>query len=176
MKQFALAFALLVISATTAAADEQLVASAPPPTTLGVDGALVVPVGDYARVATVGIGALGHFELPTGPGFLTVRAGLVFHAASGTNAALTLVPVYAGYRIPIGASGAYLAGELGITEIFASVNTQVGSMSSSDAKLGLTLGGGWKHNSLDIRAGLFAPDVNNAVGLLATVGYDFAKF
>ena len=175
MKKLTFAFAILAVTATSAAADE-IVATAPPPKTLGVDGAFVLPVGDYANAATVGVGALGRFEAPVGPGFITARAGVIFHAGNQTRAALTMVPLYAGYRQPIGTSGAYLAGELGITEIFASVNTGFGTMSASDAKLGLTLGGGYRHGALDIRGGLFAPDVNNVVGLMATVGYDFAAF
>jgi hypothetical protein len=175
MKKLTFAFALLAASATTAAADE-LIATAPPAKTIGVDGAFVLPVGDYARAATVGIGALGRLEVPAGPGFVSGRAGVIFHAGAQTSAALTLVPLYAGYRLPIGASGAYVAGELGITEIFATVDTGLGRMSASDAKLGLTLGGGFKRGALDIRGGLFSPDVNNAVGLMATVGYDFAQF
>jgi hypothetical protein len=175
MKQLTFALALLAVTATSAAADE-LVATAPPAKLVGVDGAFVLPVGDYANVATVGVGALGRLELAAGPGFITARTGVIFHAGTQTNAAITLVPLYAGYRQPLGTSGAYLAGELGITEIFATVNTGFGRMSASDAKLGLTLGGGYKHGALDIRAGLFAPDVNNALGLMATVGYDFAQF
>src|SRR5512143_3011056 len=113
MKQLTFAFAVLAMSVTTAAADE-LVATAPPAKTIGVDGAFVLPVGDYARAATVGVGALGRFEIPAGPGFVSARAGVIFHAGTQTNAALTLVPLYAGYRLPIGASGAYVAGALGI--------------------------------------------------------------
>lgn len=177
MKPSILAFALTSLVATAASADEAIVASAAPQKTLGVDAMAVVPVGDYARAVTLGIGALGRFEAPAGPGFITGRAGVIFHAMkSNADASLTLVPLYAGYRYPLGTSGAYLAGELGLTLAFGTVETQFGDMSASDSELGFTLMAGWRKKSLDFRAGLFAPDADDAIGLLASAGYDFAAF
>src|SRR5262249_52770283 len=109
--------------APTGGGANNLVVQAPPHNTVGVDGALVLPPANYHAVATVGVGALGRLELPAGLGYATVHAGVIFHAANGnTEAALTLVPIYGGYRLPIGASGAYLAGEIGITLAYATVN------------------------------------------------------
>jgi hypothetical protein len=172
-----LAFALLTFTSTTAFADEALLATAPPAKTLGVDAMAVVPVGNYANAANLGIGALGRLEVPAGPGYVTGRTGVIFHAMkSSVDASLTLVPIYAGYRYPLGAGGGYLAGELGVTIAFGSVETQFGSMSASDSEIGATLMAGLRRGALDFRAGLFTPDLDDAVGLLASAGYDFAAF
>lgn len=174
MRALSIALGLLTLSAMSAAADP-LAVTATPESTIGVDGAVLVPVGDYANVATLGFGALGRLEVPAGPGYVTGRAGVIAHA-NRVDDSLTLVPIYGGYRVPLGTSGAYLAGELGLTIIFATVDTGLGRMSASDTKLGLTVGGGLKRGPLDLRAGLFAPDVDHAVALFGTVGYDFAAF
>lgn len=172
-----LAFSFVALTTTTALADELFVTSAPPPKTLGVDAMAVVPVGNYADAATVGIGALGRLEVPAGPGFVTGRARVIFHAMkSNVDASLTLVPIYAGYRYPLGTGGGYVAGELGVTLAFGTVETQFGSMSASDSDIGATLMAGLRKGALDLRAGLFTPDLDDAVGLLASAGYDFAAF
>ena len=166
---------------TTAFADEAIVATATPPKTLGIDALAVLPVGDYAEVATFGVGAAARLEIPIGPvgGFVTGRLGAIFHAINDQgglvdNASLTLIPVYVGYRYPLGTF--YLAGELGITFAHASVDTDFGTMSDTDSELGFALMAGARHGALDLRAGLFAPDASDAVGVMASAGYDFAAF
>jgi len=170
-------FAIVTIAAvgSPALADEPAI-PASPQTTLGADGIGVLPVGDYGRVAKLGIGALGRIERAAGPGFAAGRIGVIFHAINEVDAQLTLVPLYAGYRFPVGSGGGYVAGELGLTLIFGTADTAFGRMTVSDTKLGFTLGGGVRGGALDVRAGLFAPDVDNAVGLMASAGYDFAAF
>ncbi len=177
MKLTTIAFALTSLVAVTASADEAIRAAASPPKTLGVDAMAVLPVGDYAHAATLGLGILGRFEAPAGPGFITGRAGVIFHAMNTDRAAsLTFVPIYAGYRLPVGGGGMYLAGELGLTLAFGTVETPFGSMSASDSELGFTLMAGYRKGALDFRAGLFSPDANDVVGLVASAGYDFAAF
>ena len=177
MKLTTLAFALTSLAAATATADEAIFAAGPPQKTLGVDAMAVLPVGDYAHAVTLGLGILGRFEAPAGPGFITGRAGVIFHAMkTNADASLTFVPLYAGYRYPIGTGGAYVAGEVGLTLAFGTVETQFGEMSASDSEIGFTLMAGWRKKSLDFRAGLFVPDADDAVGLLASAGYDFAAF
>ena len=95
---------------------------------------------------------------------------------TNVDATLTLVPLYAGYRIALGTGGGYVAAELGVTVAFGTVDTALGRMTDSDSRLGVTLGAGLRRGALDLRAGLFAPDIAHAVGLLASVGYDFAAF
>jgi hypothetical protein len=175
MKQLTIAFAILA-SVGSARADESIIATAPR-STIGVDGIGVLPIGDYAHAATLGVGALGRVEIPAGPGFATGRVGVIVHAGTPDNLQLTLVPIYAGFRVPFGTAGGYIAGELGVTVAFGSVAAVNGTMvTASDSKLGLTFGGGVRRGALDFRAGLFAPDIGNAIGLMASAGYDFASF
>lgn len=176
MRNLCLALAAIAAAPSAALADELAPTAATPHTTLGVDGVGVLPVGDYGRAATLGAGALVRLEHSAGPGFVTGRAGAIFHAVNDVDAALTLVPLYAGYRIALGTGGGYVAAELGVTVAFGTVDTGLGRMTDSDSRLGFTLGAGLRRGSLDLRAGLFAPDIAHAVGLLASVGYDFAAF
>lgn len=177
MKFTTLAFSLTTLAAATATADEAIFAAAPPQKTLGVDAMAVLPVGDYANTATFGLGILGRFEAPAGPGFITARAGVIFHAMkSNADASLTLVPIYAGYRYSLGTAGAYVAGELGLTLAYGTVETQLGSMSASSSDIGFSLMAGWRRKSLDFRAGLFTPNAGDSVGLIGSAGFDFAAF
>lgn len=179
MRALTISFASLLFAAP-AFADEALVIQSPPRhTTLGADAIAVLPVGDYGRVATFGVGALGRIELPVGQGFATGRAGVVFHqsdALAGEDASLLLVPVYAGYRYPLTPNGVYAAVELGITLAYVTVDTPFGRMSDSDSEIGLTLSAGIRRGALDLRAGLFAPDLDDAVGIMGSAGLDFAAF
>jgi len=145
------------------------------PNTLAVDGLAVLPIGDYGRAVDVGVGAGIRLEIPVGRGFVTGRVGAVFHRLDAGDT-LTLAPIYAGYRQPIGNGSAYLAGELGVTLAWATVDTPYGRMSASDSEVGALLSAGVRRGALDLRAGLFTPDLDDALGLIATAGYDFAAF
>jgi hypothetical protein len=51
-------------------------------------------------------------------------------------------------------------------------------MSDSDTNFGMTLGAGYRMGKLDLRGGLYFPDVDNAgdaMGIMATVGYDVSS-
>jgi hypothetical protein len=173
MRPLACLIALTI--AAPAHADE--IAPPPPPhNSVGVDGAVVLPLGDYAQGVNFAAGALVRIEIPVGTGFVTGRAGALFHAVKDDVGNLTFIPLYGGYRLPIGTNGLYVAGELGITIGYASVDTGFGTASDSDSKLGITLGAGMKAGALDLRGSLFLPDVDNLMGLMGTVGYDFAAF
>ncbi len=172
---FAAATLLLLATTTSAFADEAIATQATlRPKTLGVDAMAVMPVGDYGDAVTAGLGVLGRIEVPAGPGFVTGRAGVIFHAMeSNVDGSLTLIPLYGGYRYPFGNSGAYVAGELGLTIGYASVDTPLGQMSDSDSEVGLA---GLRRGALDLRAGLFAPDTDDLLAFVASAGYDFAAF
>lgn len=168
MKSSLLSFAMLVAATVPAAADPE---PAPPSArgAIGVDGVAILPVGDYGNAANLAIGALGRVELAVGPGFVTGRGGLIYNALKG-DGSLLFVPLYGGFRVPIGPSGLYAAGELGATLMFASA----GGASSNDTKLGLTASVGVRRGAIDARGGLFLPDAGNALGLMGSVGFDFA--
>lgn len=171
----------IAMQALSARADSAgVVYRAPEANTIGVDGVAVLPIGDYSHAANAGVGALGRVEVPTGFGYITGRAGVIAHVGTAEDVSLTLVPIYAGYRVPVGTGGGYVAGELGVTLAFGSVATEIQGMTrtatASDSELGLTLAVGLRRGSIDVRAGLFAPDVGNAVGVMASAGVDFASF
>jgi len=166
----------LLATLSPAYADEGIgTHSTAPAKTLGVDAMAVMPVGDYGDVANVGIGALGRIEIPVGSGFVTGRAGIIFHTMK-LDGSLTMIPLYGGYRHPIGTGGAYIAGELGMTIGYLSTDTPFGQMSDSDTEVGFSLMGGLRRGALDFRAGLFSPDTDDLIGLVASAGYDFAAF
>ena len=165
----------LVAFATPALADEPLEA---PKNIIGVDAAVVVPVGDYGDVATLAGGAMARIEVPLGRGFVFGRAGVLMHLLEdGIEGSMTFVPIYGGYRYPIDpSSGLYVAGEVGITLGYFEVDTQFGMASDSDSELGMMLSAGMRRGKLDVRGGLFLPDTDDLMGLMASLGYDFASF
>lgn len=174
-KPLASAFLLIATAVTPALADEA--APLPPPMkTIGVDAVGVLPIGDYGDVARFAAGALLRLEIPVGTGFVTGRAGALFHAVRSNVANLTMIPIYGGYRLPVGTGGFYVAGELGITIGYASGNTAIGNVSSSDSEVGVTLSAGMRSGKLDLRGGLFLPDVDDLAAVFGSVGYDFAAF
>jgi hypothetical protein len=175
--RFALALSLVSIPAAAFAQD------APRPKTLGVDAAVVLPIGDYGDLATLGFGALARFEIPLQPQLsITIRGGVILHImdeAAG-DASFFMVPLYGGARYSLGAAGqgVYLAGEAGLTYGHVSVDTGFGTASDSETELGVTLGAGFRQGALDFRGQLFIPDLSEAddLGIMGTVGYDFAAF
>ena len=171
------ALALVVVPAAAVAQD------ADRPRTLGVDAAVVLPLGDYGELATLGVGALVRFELPLQPQLsITARAGALYHLMDEDvgDASLLLVPIYGGVRYSLGAGGQglYLAGEVGLTWGRISADTGFGTASDTDTELGLTLGAGFRQGKLDFRGQLFIPDLGEAddPGVMGTVGFDFATF
>ena len=155
--------------------------------TIGVDGGLALPTGTWGDGAGVGLGALARFEMPLVPKLdLTARAGVVYHmskdgGANGGSAQATEVPFLGGVRYAFSdnrASSFYLAAEMGLVVSLVSVDFQGMSMSDSKTNFGMTLGAGYRAGKLDLRGGLFLPDLGHAgdaVGLMATVGYDVAS-
>ena len=177
MKSFACSFAITCTLATSLA-QAQPAAPETRAGIIGVDATVVLPVGDYADFATLAIGPIGRVEFPAGPGYVTGRFGVLFHLMNSEieDTTFLLFPLYGGYRYPLGSGSAYLAGELGITFAYARTDTSLGSGSDTDTELGMTLGGGLKKGKLDLRGGLFLPDLDDAVGIFGSVGYDFASF
>lgn len=140
--------------------------------TFGGDLAIVLPLDDYGDFADFGIGPLLRIEVPAGPGYFTGRTGFLWHATDAEDFTFLIFPIYAGYRYPVGGSGGYLAGELGLSILYA--DSDFGS--DSETELGMTLGGGLRKGAFDIRGALFLPDVGDALGLMFSVGYDFSTF
>lgn len=160
-----LAAMLLALPTTASAANTQL--------RIGGDGAFVLPIGDWADVSSVGLGALFKIEYEgLAPNLaLTGRIGYIFHFESN-NVNTNELPILGGakYYFTQGKDRFYGAAELGFVNL--NVDTDFGS--DSDLKLGLTLGGGYEMGPLDIRGQFFMPsigDIGDFFGLMVTVGY-----
>src|SRR5262245_33219530 len=152
----------------------------PPPRTIGADALVVLPLGDYGDAASFAVGAAGKIEFPLNAKLsITGRAGVLYHFLKGdADGSLWFIPIYGGAKFALGAGhdGPYVAGELGITFAYAQADTQFGSASDSDSKLGGSLGAGLRRGSLDIRGALFIPDLGHVddPGIMGSVGFDFA--
>jgi hypothetical protein len=83
--------------------------------------------------------------------------------------------------------GPYVGGELGLNILMASADSGDSSVagagnttsSSSETKVGLNAGGGYRAGKLDLRAAVAFLDLGHAgdsMGILASVGYSFASF
>jgi hypothetical protein len=185
---------LVMLAATTgsAVAEEAAPAPAPPPKTktIGVDGGIALPTGDWGEGAGFGIGALARFEMPLIPALvLTARAGFIKHLSKeseggmlggDTSSSATQIPVFGGVRYAFSqkpTSAIYGAAELGFVNYRVTVDIGEMSMTDSDTNLGLTLGAGYRMGKLDLRAGLEFPDAGEGdFALMATVGYDITAF
>lgn len=166
-----IASALVLLASSTSTAIAQPTAG----NTIGADVAFVLPVDDaYRNTADFGVGPLARVEVPFGPGYYTGRAGFLWHKAAIDDVSFLIFPIYGGYRYPVGTSGAYAAGEAGLSILYA--DTPAGS--ETDTRVGMTLGGGFRKGSFDVRAAVFLPDVDldEAMGIIASVGFDFATF
>ena len=166
--------ALLVFLAAAPSARAEVIS-------LSVDGAVNVPTGDWADAHGIGIGALLNGEMGLIP-LLTVtgRIGYI-HGLSKDHgdgsSQMSHIPVLAGIKYTLVPS-LYVAGEAGFVRNTVEVEHDSalggGSADDTDTELGLTLGGGWRMGSLDLRGALFFPDIDHmddVMGLLFTVGY-----
>jgi len=176
--RFASAIALaVVVTPAVAFADGEL-----PPRTIGVDAAVVLPLGDYGDIATLAVGALARVEVPIANKLaITGRVGALYHLTKEEfDGTLLFFPIYGGakYNLGAGPDGLYLAGELGITIGYASADTGFGTASDTDSELGMTLGAGFRKGALDVRGALFIPDLSEAddPGIMGSVGFDFSTF
>jgi len=156
--------------------------------TIGIDGGIAMPTGDWGDAAGFGFGALARLEIPLQPKLtITARAGYIHHTSKeaaagplggGGDTSTSEIPFFGGARYAFSqqaTSEIYGAAELGLVMYRVSFDFDGESMSESDTNLGMTLGAGYRTGKLDLRAGLFFPDVGevgDAMALMATVGYD----
>jgi hypothetical protein len=160
---------------------------------VGVDGALVLPMGDWADVAGLGFGALGRFEYALDPQLsATGRVGYLVHLEKNDTYKTSELPILAGLRYGLseGPDGLYLAGEAGLVNftfrrpvasaVFGgAVSSDGEKKSDSELKFGVTAGAGIRSGNIDGRAGVFVVSVGDfeeTLGIMATVGYNFANF
>ncbi len=158
--------------------------------TIGIDGGVAVPTGDWSDAVGFGIGALGRFEYTLRPTIaITARAGYIQHLekdgggglGGGGSSSTSEIPLFGGIRYAFSqhdTTAIYGAAELGFVMYRVSIDVDGQSMSNSDTNLGMTLGAGYRTGKLDVRGGLLFPDVDHAgdaMGVMATVGYDLTS-
>jgi hypothetical protein len=174
MKSFACSLALACTFATSAAQAQPAAESRAG--IIGVDAMIVLPVGDYGDGTELALGPIGRAEFPAGPGYITGRFGVLYHLTEVDDTTLLFLPLYGGFRYPIGGGQAYVAGEIGITIGYLRADTPLGSGSDTDTELGMSLSAGLRKGQLDLRGGLFLPDLDDLVAIFGSVGFDFASF
>jgi hypothetical protein len=132
---------------------------------IAIDGAIVVPMSDYADDAKIGFGVFGRVEFPRSEQFaLTVRVGGLGHVPADNRDTLVLVPAFGGIQFMF-AKPWFVAIDAGLVFSYAD---------KFDAALGLAFGGGYRSGRFSARAEFLVPDVDTAdstAGVLATVGY-----
>ena len=174
---FSLLFAIFGFT-TTAAAQDATGAS-----DLSVDGAITLPLGDWADIAGLGLGAGLRYEYTIIPQLnLTGRVLLTYHLEEHDWSWID-IPILAGAQYFFLASdeGPYVAGELGLTYYYGEWDGQTGAIlddDTSDTGLTFTAGGGYHMGDLDFRGHLYVSSVDSEelYGLIATVGYRFLTF
>lgn len=144
----------------------------------GVDGAFILPVGDWGDISGMGFGGLGKFEYAVMKELTTTfRIGYLFHLEKNSLSTSEL-PIMVGakyfflgdYKV----GGLYGALELGMTRLGVKVNFMGVSATSNEFKFGTTIGAGYEWSGFDFRAQLYAPslgDFADFMGVLVTVGY-----
>lgn len=186
MRVHLFAFTLVAVASGDAVADPS---SPPLAKTIGIDGGIALPTGTWSDGVGFGIGSLARFELGLAPAVtLSARAGYIQHlskdqmiAGGGTaSASAGEIPFFAGarYAFTQGANQIYAAAELGLVVALASVDYNGMSMSNSQTNVGMTVGGGYRAGRVDVRGGLFFPDLGHAgdaIAVMATVGFDIAS-
>ncbi len=158
---------------------------------IGAEGAVVLPVSDWSDVSGLGLGALiaGHYD--TSPELaVTGRIGYIYHFSKSVNDlefSTYEIPVLGGIKYRFGEpdDGPYFGAEAGFvslgmkSELTNPFTGQKSKASDSEFKFGVTVGGGYEMDDLDFRGQLFFPDIEHLddfVGIMATVGYRFARF
>lgn len=158
---------------------------------VGVDGAVVVPLGDWAEISGLGLGALGRFEYALDPQLsATARAGYISHFEKDDKYKTAELPVLAGvrYAFDSASDGLYVAGEAGLVHLTVRLPVAGGvfpgatgpeKRSDSELKLGATASAGYRSGDIDARAGVFIASLSDAgetYAILATIGYNFVSF
>ena len=145
--------------------------------TIGVEGAFVLPVGDWGDATGVGFGGMakGAFNF-TDEMSASFRIGYLYHLSkdvAGVDYSTSELPILVGFRYQT-ALGLYGDLALGMVNCGASA----GDISDSEMKFGMLVGVGFNIMSLNFSANFFAPDlghVDEVMGLLFIVGYDFVS-
>lgn len=180
MRKFLLALAAVLVVPVLAGAEP--VTDSAAQGKLGADGALVLPFGDWGDAAGLGIGATLHYDHPLNENLtLTGRLGYIHHLAKEEGPAtfrFSEIPIMVGAKYHLAnVPGLYLAGEVGLTHMMfggeVELLGQKVEIDDSETELGMTLGAGYSMGAWDFAGKLYLPDIGDATGLMAMVGYNF---
>jgi len=146
--------------------------------TIGVEGAFVLPMSDWGDATGVGFGGMakGAFSF-TDEMSVSFRIGYLYHlskSVGGMDVSSSELPILVGFRYQT-ALGLY--GDLALGMV--NCGAEVEGNSDSEMKFGMLAGVGFNIMSLNFSANFFAPNlghVDEVMGLLFIVGYDFVSF
>ncbi len=142
---------------------------------LGVDGAFMLPIGDFGDAAGIGIGALLRFEMALDAKLsLTARAGYIHHLEKN-SISFSQIPVMAGAKYML-TDTLYGAAELGFVRAAVSAEAFGMTFEDDETNLAMNLGVGMPVGPLDVRAGLNILDLGNAgesMAVAISAGYNF---
>ncbi len=183
-----LSFACLAVAASLVATP-QLAQAEVLPRVLGLDAAVLVPVGALSSTAGNGNGVgmsyavFVRYEQKTAPNMsLTARLGGLRGSAKDSGLGSWALDAYSAlvggvYRLQPSSDGIFLSGEVGANMVqFRAPNTTQNSTGAFETKLGAVLGAGYRTDVLTFRAALNLLDVSKAqdtMGVLISVGWDF---
>jgi hypothetical protein len=151
--------------------------------TIGADVVGVLPLGDYAKSTSFGIGAMGRFEFGINDMIaLTARVGYIYHLGTPTDTSIYFIPILVGGTYKIGTSGLFAEAEVGITHIGASATVMGMDFSSSDDKFAFDVGAGYQKEKIKARVSFYMPGSQDngtssttLFGIMASVGFDFVS-
>ncbi len=146
---------------------------------LGVEAVVHIPVDDWARASTIGLGAHLRFAFDPIPNLgLTARVGYVHQIGGPGDVTWGVIPLMFGgeYRFLGPTWTPFVAAELGASIEWASGNTGYGRVSDTDTGFALAVGGGYRFGPIDVRADFYVMDIDDAFGFRVTVGGDFLSF
>jgi hypothetical protein len=156
---------------------------------VGMDTEFGIPLGNYADVNSVGVGATvtGEYALMEMLG-ATARIGFQGHVdrtVNGLGSHVHAIPFLLGTKYYIGGErqGLFGAFELGIFDLMSSFERRAGgnvtSTSSNDVKFGMGVGAGFQQDRWNVRVNVHTQDVGNfgsAFTITGGLGYQFASF
>jgi hypothetical protein len=155
--------------------------------TVGAEGAFVLPFGKWSDGSGIGIGVFGRLDYALSSKLaITAHPGYIYHLAkdvNGVDLSTAELLILAGVRFWV-TPQIVVFGETGIDmfSLMASAGGQ--SRSDSNNRIPLNLGAGYAISpALSVNASLLMPNFllredgeDNLMGLMASVGYNFASF
>jgi hypothetical protein len=156
---------------------------------LGVDTEFGIPLGNYADVNSVGVGAVLIAEYPLMEMLsATARIGFQGHVdrtVNGLGAHVHSIPALLGTMYYFGGDrqGLFGAFELGMFDLLRSAERRAGGNvitdTSNDVTFGLGVGVGFHQDRWNARVNIHSQDVGNfgsAFAISGGIGYQFASF